>query len=53
MMPSIDELKRLAHGVPFKDACTVTPCQQCDFSKEESPCRILAREELKKRGVGK
>jgi hypothetical protein len=49
MIPSKEELKKLAHNIDFIDACKLD-CNKCDWQKDKTDCRILAKIELSKEG---
>jgi hypothetical protein len=50
MLPSKEELKRLAKNIDYIDACKLD-CKKCDWLDEKLSCVTLARIELKKMKV--
>ncbi len=50
MIPTVEELKKLAANVDFIDAC-VTNCADCEWRLDRKDCRDLAQEELERLGV--
>jgi hypothetical protein len=45
MIPSYDDLVKIAKGLAFKAACTLD-CNKCDWQKRKEDCRELAKKEI-------
>lgn len=48
MLPTLEEIKRLAKNVEYAKACNNTACKNCDWKNQSEDCRLLAREFIKK-----